>query len=107
MPVKTTLKKPNHKQLETVATAIQLRLLRNWEISKITIGIRRVRVTEIDSITEVYVSPGLFMQLCHQVYRNRTQKPFWVGGFRVLMWKHTLNTSVGESDDKRFALAKS
>ena len=107
MPVKTRLKKPNNKQLKTVATVMHERLLRNWEISNITEGIRRVRVTEIGTITEVYVAPGLFMQLCHQVYRNRTQKPFWVGGFRVLMWKHTLNPSVGEHNDKRSTLAES
>ena len=107
MPVKTKLKKPNNKQLETVAIAIQERLLRDWEISNIMTGVRRVGVTEIGSITEVYVSPGLFARLCHIIYGNRTQKPFWVRGFRVLKWKQTLNPSVGERNDKHSTLAES
>ena len=107
MSVETKLKKPNNTQLETVGTALQERLLRNWDISNITTGIQRVRVTEIGNITEVYVSPGLFVRLCHLVYGNRTQKPFWVGGFRVLIWKHALKPSVGDRDDRHSTLAKS
>ena len=81
------LKEPSDYQLESVANTIHEELLRNWDTSHISNGIRRVRVNEIGIISDVYVSPGLFASLCHIKYGNRFRKPFWVNGFRVSMWR--------------------
>lgn len=81
------IKAPNERQLKSVSNALQDVLLRNWDTSQIVNGIQRVRANEIGDVTEVFVSPGLYATLCHQKHGNRSRKPFWVNGFRVLMWR--------------------
>ena len=81
------LKKPNEYQLKTVVTALQDKILRDWETASIASGVQRVCVNEVGYVTEVYLSPGLFGTLCHYRFGNRTRKPFWVNSIRVKQWR--------------------
>jgi len=81
------LKAPNEYQLKSVATVIQDKLLRDWELTDISRGIQRVCANEIGDVTDAYVSPGLWGTLCFYKYGNRTRKPFFLNTFWIKQWR--------------------
>ena len=83
----TQLTKPNEYQLRSVVSVIQNELLRDWDVSDIGNGIKRVCANEIGDVTDVYVAPGLWGTLCFYRYGNRTRKPFFLNTFMVKQWK--------------------
>ena len=89
--METRLIEPNERQLTTVAEHLKDNLLPNWSVDQIQCGIRRVRVNEVGIISEVYVSRGLFMRLCHYHFGDRTLRAFNLCGYRVKSWRPNLN----------------
>ena len=87
----TEIREPNDRQKASVAEHLKDRLLRNWSVDQIKCGIRRVRVNEAGIISEVYVSQGLFVQLCHYHFGDRTLRAFNIAGFRVKSWRPNHN----------------
>ena len=81
------LKAPNEYQLRSVVSVIQDELLRDWDVSDIGNGIKRVCANEIGDVTDVYVLPGLWGTLCFYKYGNRTRKPFFLNTFMVRQWR--------------------
>lgn len=87
--------------LDSVAITLKEHLLRDWAVDRIKTGIKRVRQTDIGVVRDVYVAPGLYATLCHQKHGTRSRKPFFVGNFKVHMWRQ------GALNDKHSTLAKS
>ena len=85
--MKTSMVKPNASQIREVARTLKDELLPRWGLKDIASGIRRVSVSEVGYIHEVFVSPGIFATLCYYQFGNRTRKPFQLNGWRVRQWK--------------------
>ena len=88
MPLKTQIKTPTEEQLRSVASAIKDEILPRWTIKDIENGIKRVTVTEVRYIHEVFVAPGIFVRLCYYHFGDRTRKPFDLNGFTIKQWRN-------------------
>ena len=87
--METTIQKPTEVQALTIATEIKDKHLRNWHVNDISSAIERVGITQLGLINDVYISQGLFGQLCYLEYgdRRKAWKPFELNGWTVRQWR--------------------